>query len=241
MPTKLTEQQRAYMFEHWPKVCEIPWNKVYTKGNFAVALNNMKRDARAAHPAGGAARAGAGATKGATKTIAKSIPAAGNLFPTKKGLQKYPINPCENAAFRKRAEDPLKLAQKKMEEMRNSGDPHKEDMLEMMGFMVDSFSAKWGPPAPANPAPANPAPAEEPDDGDESDPDDFAEDREQCGVCTREVSYCTCHAQSGDELESEDEDDEKNEPSGYEKYCLRWHPDPLVRAELATAAAPGRG
>ena len=76
--------------------------------------------------------------------------------------------------------------------------------------------------------------------GDESDPDDFAEDREQCGICTREVSYCTCHAQSGDELESEDEDDEKNEPSGFEKHCLRWHPDPLVRAELAARCAPCR-
>ena len=191
---KLTEQQRAYMFEHWPEVCEIPWNKVYTKGNFAVALSNMKRDARAAHPAA-AARPAAAATKTiAKKASAKNIPAAGNLFPTKKGLKKYPIALCENAAYRNpaaAAKDPLKFAERQMEEMRNSDDPHKEAMLEMMGFMMNAWSAR-PPPAPANPAPANPAPAEEPDDGDEPDPDDLDDDEESCANCGLWVSTCSC-------------------------------------------------
>ena len=199
MPTRLTEQQRAYMFEHWPEVCEIPWNKVHTKGNFAVALNKMKAEARAAHPASGAA--GAGATKTiAKKTPAKNMPAAGNLFPTKKGVKKYPIALCENAAYRNppaAAKDPLGFAKKKMEEMRNSDDPHKEAMLEMMGFMMNTWTAKWGAPAPANPAPANPAPAnpapaEEPDDGDEPDPDNLDDDEEPCADCGRWVSHCSC-------------------------------------------------
>ena len=199
MPTRLTEQQRAYMFEHWPEVCEIPWNKVCTKGNFAVALSNMKRDARKAHPAGGARPAAAATKTIAKKAPAKSIPAAGNFFPTKKGLKKYPIALCENAAFRNppaAAEDPLEFAKKQMEEMRNSDDPHKEAMLEMMGFMMNAWSARGAPapanPAPANPAPANPAPAEEPDDGDEPDPDDLDDDEEPCANCGLWVSTCSC-------------------------------------------------
>ena len=62
--TKLTEQQRAYMFEHWPAVCEIPWNRVDINGPLAKKLKDMKDKARAAtKPAKTIAKS--------TKTIAK--------------------------------------------------------------------------------------------------------------------------------------------------------------------------
>ena len=80
---QLTEQQRAYMFENWPRVCEIPWNKVDPERNavekspLAQMLAQYKKKARAAHPAARPAAA-----------IAK------------KALKAYPIVLCENAAFR---------------------------------------------------------------------------------------------------------------------------------------------
>ena len=89
---KLTEQQRAYMFEHWPRVCEIPWNKVdperasAEKSPLAQMLAKYKKQARAAHPAAAARPAAA---------IAKKAPA-------KKALKAYPIALCENAAFCKK-------------------------------------------------------------------------------------------------------------------------------------------
>ena len=90
---QLTEQQRAYMFENWPRVCEIPWNKVDPERNavekspLAQMLAQYKKKARAAHPA---ARPAAAIAK---KASAKKTPA-------KKALKAYPIVLCENAAFR---------------------------------------------------------------------------------------------------------------------------------------------
>ena len=74
---KLTEPQRAYMFEHWPKVCEIPWNQVDTKGPLAKMLKDMKAKARAAtkpaakQPAKPAKKKTVAFNPYATKTIAK--------------------------------------------------------------------------------------------------------------------------------------------------------------------------
>ena len=95
MPTKLTEQQRAYMFATWTPEntermfgpegrCDQPWNKVDLSGPHKGRLNAVKAMARAAHPAAAAARPAA--------AIAKKAPA-------KKALKSYPITLCENAAF----------------------------------------------------------------------------------------------------------------------------------------------
>lgn len=88
---QLTEQQRAYMFENWPRVCEIPWNRVDPERNsvekspLARLLAEYKKKARAAHPA--------------ARPAARPAAAIAKKAPAKKALKSYPIILCENAAF----------------------------------------------------------------------------------------------------------------------------------------------
>ena len=204
--TKLTEPQRAYMFEHWPKVCEIPWNQVDTKGPLAKMLKDMKAKAReATKPAKPAKQPAARTTTAkkksiafnpyATKTIAKKPVAKPAV--AKKPAYESPYTRFVNATLVHHPNLSMGELMRRWKDMdEDDRRPYTKRVVRRPAKLAYMEASK-----------------QVPEDSDSSDHDNPEEAREPCSICDRDSRYCGCNRSEhdDDEEEEDDEDDEDDD------------------------------